>query len=47
MAIDFYKLTKENYDNGNYLIDQLRIFVEKGKITPAQFQMITEEKYES
>ncbi|WP_336774216.1 XkdX family protein [Paenibacillus sp. MMO-58] len=45
--MNWYPLIKNYYDRGFYTIAQVRVFVEAGKITPEQFQTITNEAYES
>lgn len=43
--MDWFKIIKTNYDAGYYTKDQVRSFVDKGKITPEQYQQITGETY--
>ncbi len=42
--IDFYKLCKDNYPN-NYTIEQVKVFVDKVKITSEQYKEITGQDY--
>lgn len=45
--MNWYPLIKSYYDRKYYSVDQVKVFVETGKITPEQFQTITGETYES
>lgn len=46
MGIDWFKKAKEGYNDGAYTKDTLKNWVLKGKITPAQYEEITRERYE-
>ena len=43
--MDWYTIVKNFYNAGYYTIDQVKIFVAKGKITADQFQEITGQVY--
>jgi uncharacterized XkdX family phage protein len=43
--MDWFKIIKTNYDAGNYTVENVRVFVTKGKITPEQFTEITGQAY--
>lgn len=43
--MDWFKFCKENYDSGNYNVDNLKSFVVKAKITSEQYKEITGEDY--
>ncbi|MFK7695919.1 XkdX family protein [Paenibacillus sp. HJGM_3] len=43
--MDWYNTVKEYYDLGFYTKAQVAVFVQKGKITPAQYQEITGDVY--
>jgi uncharacterized XkdX family phage protein len=43
--MDWYTIIKTYYDAGYYTVDQVKVFVQKGKITAAQFQEITGQEY--
>lgn len=40
-----FEKVKRFYDMGLYSAENVAVFVEKGKLTPAQFEEITGEKY--
>jgi len=42
--MDWYKFVSDNYPK-NYTIEQVKVFVVKGKITPEQYEQITGEPY--
>lgn len=42
-----YNTIKRYYDMGLYNEDQLRVFVQKKAITPAEYEQITGEAYEA
>lgn len=41
-----YEKVKKYYDRGIYTKEQVAVFVEKGKLTPAQYEEITGDPYE-
>lgn len=43
--LDFYGIAKYYYDRGYYTVDDVRIFVNKEKITVEQFKEITNQDY--
>jgi uncharacterized XkdX family phage protein len=43
--MDWFKVVKEYYDAGFYTVDQVKVFVQKDKITAVQFQEITGQEY--
>jgi uncharacterized XkdX family phage protein len=43
--MDWYGIVKRNYDAGFYTKGQVKVFVEKEKITPEQYEQITGEPY--
>lgn len=43
--MDWFKIVKGYYDAGYYTVDQVKIFVQKGKIDATQFQEITGQIY--
>ena len=43
--MDWYTVVKDYYDSGYYTKAQVAVFVQKGKITPAQYQTITGDVY--
>lgn len=45
-ALNWYKTIKKYYDLGKYTLDQMRVFVEVGKITEEEFEEITGIPYE-
>jgi uncharacterized XkdX family phage protein len=45
MALDWYAVIKRYYERGYYTNDDVKIFVQVGKITPEQYQEITGEPY--
>lgn len=45
MAIDYYSLVKRYYERGYYTKDDVKVFVQAGKITPEQYEEITSESY--
>ncbi len=45
MPIDWYAIVKRYYDRGYYSKDNVKVFVQAGKITPEQYQELTGEPY--
>ncbi|MCR4436148.1 MAG: XkdX family protein [Clostridiales bacterium] len=43
--MDWYSVVNDYYKTGYYTIDQVKVFVQKGKITAVQFQEITGQEY--
>jgi uncharacterized XkdX family phage protein len=43
--MDWYTIVKRHFDAGRYTPEQVAVFVAAGKITPAQYQTITDEEY--
>lgn len=43
--MDWVNTVKTYYDGGFYTKEQVAIFVQKGKITPAQYEEITGDVY--
>jgi uncharacterized XkdX family phage protein len=43
--MDWYGIVKRYYDAGFYTKDQVKVFVQNGKITPQQYEEITGEPY--
>jgi uncharacterized XkdX family phage protein len=43
--MDWFKTVKGYYDAGFYMIEQMKIFVQKSKITAVQFKEITGQDY--
>lgn len=43
--MDWYNVVKDYYLSGYYTKEQVKIFVQKGKITPAQYEEIVGEPY--
>lgn len=39
--MDFYAVAKKYFDRGNYSTDDVKIFVQTGKITEAEYKEIT------
>lgn len=44
MAVNYYEMAKRNYPD-LWNVEMLRKFVQKGRITEAQFEEITGEEY--
>ena len=43
--MNWFEKIKRYYDKGLYTIDQVKVFVQGGKITEEEFKMITGEDY--
>lgn len=43
--MDWFKTVNNFYKGGQYDKDDVKVFVEKGKITLEQYQQITDEEY--
>lgn len=43
--MDWFKIVSTNYKDKFYTIDQVKIFVDKGKINEQDFEKITGQKY--
>jgi uncharacterized XkdX family phage protein len=43
--MDWYNVVKGYYDDGYYTKDNVKMFVEKGKITETEYEQITGEAY--
>lgn len=43
--MDWYTIVKRHYDAGRYTKDDVKVFVQAGKITPEQYEQITGEAY--
>jgi uncharacterized XkdX family phage protein len=43
--MDWFNVVKDYYNLGFYTKDQVKVFVQKGKITPAQYEEITGDPY--
>jgi uncharacterized XkdX family phage protein len=43
--MDWYSVVKGYYDDGYYTKDNVKVFVEKGKITETEYEQITGEAY--
>lgn len=43
--MNWFEKIKRYYDKGLYTIDQVKVFVQVGKITEEEFRMITGEDY--
>lgn len=46
MASEYFELVKEKYDSGKWSRKMLRALVASGRITAAEYEMITGEVYE-
>ena len=46
MASTYFELVKRKYDNGEWTDKMLRALVKAGRITAAEYEQITGEKYE-
>lgn len=47
MTINYYSLVKRYYERGYYTKDNVKVFVQAGKITTEQYEEITGELYEA
>jgi uncharacterized XkdX family phage protein len=45
MALDWYTVVKRYYERGYYTNNEVKLFVQAGKITPEQYEEITGEPY--
>jgi uncharacterized XkdX family phage protein len=45
MPLDYYTLVKRYYEKGYYTKDDVKVFVQAGKITPQQYEEITGDPY--
>lgn len=45
MALDYYSLVKRYYERGYYTTDDVKVFVQAGKITDQQYEEITGKPY--
>ena len=43
--MDWFKTVKDYYDSGFYTKEQVAVFVQKGKLTPEQYEEIVGEPY--
>lgn len=39
--MDWVKIITQYFNSGYYMVDQVKVFVVKGKITPTDYQTIT------
>ena len=47
MGINWFEKAKEGYEYGAYTKETLKAWVTRGKITPAQYEEITGEPYQT
>jgi len=43
--MDWYTIVRRHYDAGRYTNNDVKVFVQAGKITPEQYKQITGEEY--
>lgn len=43
--INYFELVMDYYNKGYYTKDQVKVFVDRGKITPEQYEVITGDPY--
>jgi uncharacterized XkdX family phage protein len=43
--MDWFNMIKDYYNSGYYTKEQVAVFVQKGKLTPVQYEAITGDVY--